>query len=86
MKELYKSPRHPYTNGLLNCLPRLMSDSSEPLKPIEGSPVDLLNPPAGCPFAPRCEQCMKLCLSEQPPDFLVGVDHYSACWLHEREN
>jgi oligopeptide transport system ATP-binding protein len=85
MKELYRNPRHPYTIGLLNCLPRLLSDSNEPLKPIEGAPVDLLNPPAGCPFAPRCEQCMKLCLKEQPPSFQVGESHYSACWLHEQE-
>jgi oligopeptide transport system ATP-binding protein len=86
MRELYANPRHPYTIGLMNCLPRLLSDSNEPLKPIEGAPVDLLNPPAGCPFAPRCEKCMKLCLTEQPPSYEVGDDHYSACWLHEREN
>ncbi len=52
VKSLYKNPSHPYTRGLLECLPRLISDTEEPLKPIEGSPVDLLNPPAGCPFAP----------------------------------
>lgn len=82
VKELYKNPSHPYTNGLLECLPRLASDTEEPLKPIEGSPVDLLNPPPGCPFAPRCSKCMKVCLKEQPPQFEVGPEHYSACWLH----
>jgi len=82
VKGLYKHPAHPYTRGLLECLPRLISDTDEPLKPIEGSPVDLLNPPAGCPFAPRCGQCMKVCLIEQPPQFVIGPEHYAACWLH----
>ncbi len=82
VRELYKNPSHPYTHGLLDCLPRLVSDIEGPLKPIEGSPVDLLNPPAGCPFAPRCDQCMKVCLSQQPPQFEVDIEHYSACWLH----
>jgi oligopeptide transport system ATP-binding protein len=83
VKELYKNPAHPYTYGLLECLPRLASDSEEPLKPIEGSPVDLLNPPKGCPFAPRCDKCMKICLNNQPPQFEVNPGHYSACWLHK---
>ena len=82
VKNLYKNPAHPYTRGLLECLPRLISDTEEPLKPIDGSPVDLLNPPAGCPFAPRCDQCMKVCLTEQPPQFEISSEHYAACWLH----
>ncbi|MEI7615275.1 MAG: ABC transporter ATP-binding protein [Actinomycetota bacterium] len=86
VKELYKNPSHPYTNGLLDCLPRLVSDKEEPLKPIDGSPVDLLNPPLGCPFAPRCDKCMKVCLSKQPPQFEVSPDHYCACWLHALDN
>ena len=85
VKSLYKNPVHPYTRGLLECLPRLVSDIEEPLKPIEGSPVDLLNPPAGCPFAPRCDWCMKVCLTEQPPQFEIEPEHYSACWLHALE-
>jgi oligopeptide transport system ATP-binding protein len=86
IKELFKNPVHPYTHGLLECLPRLMSDSDEPLKPIEGAPVDLLNPPKGCPFAPRCSKCMKICLTEQPPQFEISESHYSACWLHALDN
>ena len=82
VKSLYKNPAHPYTRGLLECLPRLISDTEEPLKPIEGSPVDLFNPPAGCPFAPRCDWCMKVCLTEQPPQFEISSEHYAACWLH----
>ena len=82
VKSLYKNPAHPYTRGLLECLPRLTSDKEEPLKPIKGSPVDLLNPPVGCPFAPRCDWCMKVCLTEQPPQFEISSEHYAACWLH----
>jgi oligopeptide transport system ATP-binding protein len=63
-------------------LPKLTIDEKEVLKPIEGSPVDLMHPPAGCPFAPRCEKCMKVCLTEKPPYFKIGENHYSACWLH----
>ncbi|OQA21397.1 MAG: Oligopeptide transport ATP-binding protein OppD [Actinobacteria bacterium ADurb.Bin346] len=86
VKELYKNPAHPYTLGLLECLPRLSSDSDEPLKPIEGSPVDLLNPPKGCPFAPRCFKCMKICLNNQPPNFEIKPGHHSACWLHQYQS
>ena len=84
--DIFYRPAHPYTQGLLRCLPRLDSDGSKPLEPIEGTPVDLLALPKGCAFAPRCEKCMKVCLSEQPPNFIVGKDHSSACWLHALEN
>lgn len=84
--DIFYRPAHPYTQGLLRCLPRLDSDGTKPLEPIEGTPVDLLALPKGCAFAPRCEKCMKICLSEQPPNFLVGEDHCSACWLHALEN
>lgn len=80
--ELYRKPSHQYTIGLLGSLPRLDDDQKNPLKPIEGSPVDLMNPPKGCAFAPRCEKCMKICLDEQPPYYEIDKDHYSACWLH----
>lgn len=80
--ELYRKPSHQYTLGLLGSLPRLDDDQKNPLKPIEGSPVDLMNPPKGCAFAPRCEKCMKICLDEQPPYYEIDKDHYSACWLH----
>ena len=57
----------------------------ERLVPIEGSPVDLLNPPKGCPFAPRCEKCMKICLREMPPVTNFGEVHYTQCWLNQKE-
>ena len=59
--------QHEYTKGLINSIPKLNAAEKERLVPIEGTPVDLLNPPAGCPFAPRCKSCMKVCLREMPP-------------------
>lgn len=79
---LYKSPSHPYTNGLINSLPKIDEKEGVQLTPIEGAPVDLMHPPAGCPFAPRCSKCMKVCLTEKPPYFEMEPGHYSACWLH----
>ena len=57
----------------------------ERLVPIEGTPVDMLNPPKGCPFAPRCEACMKICLREMPPVTNFGEVHYTQCWLNQKE-
>ena len=84
--DIFYRPAHPYTRGLLRCLPRLDSDGSEPLEPIEGTPVDLLALPKGCAFAPRCKNCMKVCLTQQPPVFQIGEGHISMCWLHALEN
>ena len=84
--DIFYRPAHPYTRGLLRCLPRLDSDGSEPLEPIEGTPVDLLALPKGCAFAPRCKNCMKVCLTQQPPVFQMGEGHISMCWLHALEN
>lgn len=80
-EEIFRNPSHPYTIGLLNSIPKL--DSSDPLVPIEGSPIDLLNPPKGCPFAQRCQKCMKVCLSHLPPYTKISENHESACWLHD---
>jgi oligopeptide transport system ATP-binding protein len=85
IESLFEAPSHQYTLGLIGSLPKLNVDEKETLKPIEGSPVDLMHPPAGCPFAPRGEKCMKVCLTEKPPYFKIGEDHYSACWLHYNE-
>ena len=79
--DIFYRSKHPYTWGLLRSIPKINASSKERLIPIEGQPVDLLNPPAGCPFAPRCEHCMKICLSENPPYFKVSDHHKSACWL-----
>ncbi|MDD3428677.1 MAG: peptide ABC transporter ATP-binding protein, partial [Oscillospiraceae bacterium] len=65
-------------------IPKLTAKEHEKLVPIEGSPVDMLNPPAGCPFAPRCNKCMKICLREMPSYTYFTDDHYSACWLAQK--
>jgi oligopeptide transport system ATP-binding protein len=59
-------------------------DRSERLVSIAGTPPDLLNPPAGCGFASRCGDCMKICQMKLPPEFGEGSSHKSSCWLlHE---
>ena len=83
--EIFYQPGHEYTKGLINSIPKLNTEVRERLVPIEGSPVDLLNPPAGCPFAPRCKNCMKICLKKMPPYVEVGEKHRSACWLRVQE-
>ena len=83
--DIFYRTAHPYTSGLLKCLPRLDSDGSEPLIPIEGTPVDLIALPKGCAFASRCDHCMKVCIEHQPPLAEVGEGHISACWLHALE-
>jgi oligopeptide transport system ATP-binding protein len=77
--ELFANPRHPYTLGLLSCIPRLDERRQETLTPIEGAPPDLLNPPVGCPFAPRCGFVMDVC-RKFPPLRPVGPNHVAACW------
>ena len=83
--EIFYQPSHEYTKGLIQSIPRLDAETRERLVPIEGQPVDLLNPPAGCPFAPRCQNCMKVCLREMPPRTDLSETHYSHCWLLQKE-
>lgn len=79
--EIFYNPSHPYTKGLLRSMPRVDAEQYERLIPIEGTPVDMLNPPEGCPFGPRCEHCMKVCLKHNPPNISVSDGHTAACWL-----
>jgi oligopeptide/dipeptide ABC transporter ATP-binding protein len=79
-KELYKSPRHPYTLGLLKSVPRLDQARKSKLDPIEGVPPDLVNLPPGCPFYPRCSYRMERCEQEMPPLVQVSEKHHAACW------
>ena len=83
--EIFYQPSHEYTKGLIKSIPRLDVEVRERLVPIEGQPIDLLNPPAGCPFAPRCEKCMKICLNRMPPKTQLSDTHYSQCWLRQKE-
>ena len=83
--DIFYQPGHPYTMGLLRSMPRVDAESYERLIPIEGTPVDMLNPPEGCPFAPRCEHAMKVCLQKMPPYVEQGDNHRAACWLRVQD-
>ena len=83
--DIFYNPKHEYTKGLLKSIPKMYEADYERLVPIEGSPVDMLNPPKGCPFASRCDSCMKICLREMPPVKNFSDTHYSQCWLNEIE-
>lgn len=80
-EEIFYNPSHEYTRGLLRSIPKLNTQEHEKLIPIDGVPVDLLNQPAGCPFAPRCRECMKICLREIPELTGLSDTHHAACWL-----
>ena len=84
-EDIFYNPRHQYTKGLIRSIPRIDTKEHERLVPIEGTPVDMLNPPAGCPFAPRCDACMKICLREMPPMSKFGDIHYTHGWLNQKE-
>jgi oligopeptide transport system ATP-binding protein len=79
-QEIYHNPRHPYTLGLLNSVPRLDEPRKVRLDPIEGMPPDLIQLPGGCSFAPRCKFVYEKCIQETPPLIPVTNGHQSACW------
>lgn len=79
-REIFYEPKHPYTWGLLRSIPKVTAQKSK-LIPIPGSPPDLLSPPAGCPFAPRCEYAMKICMKYPPKKMGLSNTHSVACWL-----
>ena len=79
-RDLYKSPRHPYTIGLMASVPRLDGDTSRRLIPIEGQPPDLAQLPPGCAFAPRCRVATARCRVERPPLEAVSPVHSKACF------
>ena len=83
--EIFYNPKHEYTKGLINSIPKLNQKEKERLVPIEGTPIDLLNPPAGCPFAPRCNNCMKICLRQMPPRADLSDTHYTQCWMVQKD-
>lgn len=97
--DIFYNPKHEYTKGLIRSIPKFYEEAYSRLIPIEGQPVDLLNPPQGCPFAPRCDSCMKICLDRKPEKTMFkdgqmleledGEDmietHYSRCWLNDKE-
>ena len=79
--DIFYRPAHPYTEGLLRSVPNDGTGSKEKLIPIPGSPPDLMNPPAGCPFTARCPKAMKICALAPAQLQDVGPDHRASCWL-----
>ncbi len=81
VRDIYASPQHPYTKGLLGSIPRLDAKSKSKLTPIEGLPPDLIDLPKGCPFAARCSYVQDVCRAERPQLRAVGDGHHAACWI-----
>ena len=82
--EIFYNPKHEYTKGLMRSIPTVDNDD-EKLEPITGTPIDLLNMPKGCPFAPRCDAAMKICLRERCERMQINEWHQAACWVNVKE-
>jgi len=79
-EQIYEKPAHPYTQGLLQSVPRLKTPTQ--IQWIEGLPPDLVNPPPACRFHPRCKYAMDICRKKDPLETRIGPDHYASCWLY----
>ena len=79
--DIFYRPAHEYTKGLLKSIPKA-DNMDEKLIPIPGTPINLLNMPKGCAFCPRCEEAMKICIEEQPPEMQMPDGHFASCWLN----
>ena len=82
--EIFYNPKHEYTKGLMRSIPTV-SDEDRRLEPIGGTPVDLLNMPDGCPFAPRCDRAMKVCLSHKAKEMGINENHAASCWYNFKD-
>lgn len=82
-RDIFYSPQHPYTKGLLNSVPRLDQEGGE-LIPIKGTPPDLFAPPIGCAFAARCGYAMEVCERVYPLETKRNDEHFVHCWLQDR--
>ena len=82
--EIFYNPKHEYTKGLLRSIPTAQTAGPR-LKPITGTPIDLLNMPAGCPFAPRCDAAMKVCIRQRPERMVTNDVHFASCWMNVKE-
>ena len=82
--EIFYNPKHEYTKGLMRSIPTVDNDD-EKLEPISGTPIDLLNMPEGCPFAPRCDAAMKICIRESCQRFTINDQHMAACWMNVKK-
>ena len=84
IKDFYKNPCHPYSVGLIRSVP-VLGRRVRRLYSIEGHPPNLLNPPIGCRFAPRCKQVKKICHESYPPEVMLEKNHSISCWLYAKE-
>jgi oligopeptide/dipeptide ABC transporter ATP-binding protein len=84
IKDFYKNPCHPYSVGLIRSVP-VLGRRVRRLYSIEGHPPNLLNPPMGCRFAPRCKQVKKICNESYPPEVMLEKNHSISCWLYAKE-
>ena len=82
--EIFYNPRHEYTKGLMRSIPTADTAGTR-LRPITGTPIDLLNMPAGCPFAPRCENAMKICIHHRAERMFINEDHAATCWMNVKK-
>ncbi len=82
--EIFYHPAHEYTKGLMRSIPTV-STRGQQLVPISGTPIDLLNMPAGCPFAPRCDAAMKICIRERCERMVLNDRHYASCWMNVKK-
>ena len=79
--EIFYNPRHEYTKGLLRSIPTPDTAGTK-LQPITGTPIDLLNMPQGCAFAPRCDAAMKICSKQKCERMRINEVHQAACWMN----
>ena len=83
-REIFYNPKHEYTKGLLRSIPNV-NNMKKKLVPIAGTPINMLNLPAGCAFCTRCDAAMKICLSEHPEEMAINENHRAACWINVRD-
>ena len=81
--QIFASPKHPYTWGLFDCLPKIEERKGIRLTPIFGQPPNLANPPSGCKFHPRCPYAFERCTLEEPPLFTRDDGQTVRCWLYD---
>ena len=83
-EDIFYRPAHEYTKGLLKSIPSV-DKMGERLVPISGTPINLLNMPKGCAFCPRCENAMKICIEEVPPEMQMPDGHFASCWMNVKK-
>ncbi len=83
-REIFYNPKHEYTKGLLRSIPSV-NNMKKKLVPIAGTPINMLNLPAGCAFCTRCDAAMKICLEEHPEEMTINENHKAACWINVRD-